>query len=182
MKKIIKTAILTIILTFLSFIGTVKASIWDDITDTASQFFSNQSTNQFEVIAFGIKNVAEKPVSLANHWGEGLRIQYWPTKVLGTSLDIGYCDSTLTFASLGIGLRGTVTPVSWLSVTPYVSAGPGWAITAPDSVEPTLAAQAGGGAYLTLTKYPKWFLMGEYHKIFTTPEQNQIRFGLGYRF
>lgn len=182
MKKLIKTTILTLILTSISFIGAAKASIWSDMGDVASQFFSNQSTNQFEFVVFGIKNVAEKPVSLANHWGEGLRLQYWPTKVLGTSLDVSYVDSTLTFASLSIGLRGTLTPVSWLSVTPYVSAGPGWAITSPNSIEPTFAAQAGGGAYLTLTKYPKWLLMGEYHKVLTTPEQNQIRFGLGYRF
>jgi len=154
------------------------------ILGTIEAFFANNPTNSWETSVYGLNNITQSKLSLADGWGGGARIGYWLTRSVGANLDVSYCDSSWTFASLGLAGRGTINLGTLGSVTPYITAGPGWNAKTKDGVTTQKAVVvAGGGATLDL-KAIKWCsFFAEYDHVTTSPDpQNRIIFGITKRF
>ncbi len=152
-------------------------SAWDTIGD----FFAANPTNSFDLSAYGLKNLSTEVPGIANGLGGGARIGYWLTPSVGAALDVSYCESSWTFASLGLAGRGTFHVGSLLDVTPYVSAGPGWNIEAT-GLGQSIVAVAGGGATITITKWKGLSFFAEYTKVLTEKQQDRVQFGITKRF
>jgi len=170
MKKL-TTLAATLLLAF-----TTSAGIMDVVSD----FFAANPTNSWDVSTYGLKNVTSETPGISGGLGAGARIGYWLTPFAGVALDGSYCDSSWTFASLGIAARGTFRIGTVATVTPYVTAGPGWNIQSDLTKE--VVAVAGAGASVTWTKYPSVSAFGEYVSILTDKQQNRVQFGLTKRF
>ena len=158
----------------------VSTSQAGTLWDTVGDFFAQNPTNSWDVSAYGLKNLSTDPPGIANGLGGGARVGYWLTPNIGAALDVSYCETSWTFASLGIAARGTFH-IGSLDVTPYISAGPGWNIDAK-GLGPEIVALAGGGASVTLKKWPSWAAFAEYTTVLTEKEQRRVVFGLTKRF
>src|SRR3990167_6057277 len=132
----------------------VSTSQAGTLWDTVGDFFAQNPTNSWDVSAYGLKNLSTDPPGIANGLGGGARVGYWLTPNIGAALDVSYCETSWTFASLGIAARGTFH----------------------------IGALAGGGASVTLKKWPSWAAFAEYTTVLTEKEQRRVVFGLTKRF
>lgn len=182
---IMKNKILTIIGAVIVLMAVnVKASVFSDITDMAQQMFNNNPSNTWDVSTYALNNLNSTAQDAAKGWGAGAKIGYWLNPSVGTTLDVSYCNSTWTFASLSLTARGTINISSFGTISPYVYAGPGYSFTKSETgIEQSVVAVAGSGATLHINKLTWFDFFGEYAHITTTPDaQDRIQFGITRRF
>lgn len=162
------------------------------ITEMISDFFGGNPTNSWDLSTYAVNNLqssikteAKPDNSVAHGWGGGVRAGYWLNPTVGTTLDVSYCDSQWTFASLSLTARGTITLGNLGTVSPYVMAGPGYSLAYDeDSVlQQNVVVFAGGGATLHINKLKAFDLFAEYVTATTQPErQDRVQFGVTKRF
>ena len=167
MKRTLATIAVSIALT----VSAQATNVWD----SALGFLNNNPSGVWDLSVYGLKNTTTSEASVANGFGFGMRAGYWVKPMIGVSADFSYCDSTWTFASLGLNARATITLAGKVDVTPYVVAGPGW--TMSGSLEKEICAVAGTGVSVKLKAKPQYAIFGEYMKVMTSPEQNRIQIG-----
>ncbi len=146
------------------------SGIWGEV----QKFFANNPTNKLDLSSYALFST-----QATNGWGGGLRASYWLTPAVGAAIQVDYCDSSWTFASLGLAGRGTLTLGSIGSLTPYVTAGPAWNIRGKT---PSLVAEAGAGGELAINAI-KWLrFFGEYQHITVEPAQDRFLIGITHPF
>jgi hypothetical protein len=159
------------------------SEVGTSIGTTVAAFFAGNPTNSWDVSAYGVCNTKSTLQDVAKGWGAGARVGYWLNPSVGASIDLSYCDSSWTFASIGLAGRGTIKLGSIGTVSPYITAGPGVNIKSSASgVEPTIVVVAGGGATLHFDKLKWCDFFGEYRHVTTTEAQDLITFGIVKKF
>lgn len=153
-----------------------NGGVLTDIGNTVIQFFKNNPTNTFDVSGYGLMDTAA-----TNGFGGGARLSYWPSPMVGASIDLSYCDRSWTFASLAIDLRGTIHLFSGVDLTPYGAVGPGWNIQGKGSSPVVFTATGGSVRISPLAKYVDAFF-GEFQYVTTSPPEKRFAVGLTKRF
>lgn len=157
------------------------ASAGASVLDLIEEFINNNPSQKWEVWSYGIKlNSPGKADGVAAYGlGGGAAISYWINPSVGAKLSADWCDSSWTFASLGMTARGTVRLADSVALSPFAEAGPGWNVKGP---ERSVVAVAGAGATLSIKGAP-FDIFGAYQYVTTSPrEQERILFGLKLKF
>ena len=158
-------------------------SVLTSIGTTVAQFFANNPQNSWDVSGYGLNNVAQSQLDISKGWGGGARVGYWLNPSVGASLDLSYCNSSWTFASIGLAGRGTITFGTLGTISPYITAGPGLNIkSAANGATPTVVVVAGGGATIHVNAIKWCDFFGEYRHVTTTEPQDLIAFGITKHF
>lgn len=172
MKKLL-TTLFIVAATFVASAQTIITNSPGGVWGTISDFFANNPTNTFDLTGYGIYDITTKGA------GGGARVGYWITPSVGAALDVGYCDSSWTFANLGLSGRGTVKLGDIANLTLHASAGPGWNING-QSQSVVVFASTGGTLHINKWKY--FDFLGEYQHVTTEANQDRVIFGLTRKF
>lgn len=153
---------------------TNNPSFWHKVGTAVTPIPTNSYYKSFET------DVTEYMIVGNNHFGGGLRGQYWTTSGIGAGLDLAYFNNQVTYTSVSLQARTVVGPVSF-----GIEAGTGVNMSNPNDkgVQAQtgfdLTYQTSNNKILGMNFNPRFF--GEFQNI-TGQTGNRFLFGLQQSF